>query len=197
MVGKENLMKRKNANDPEKEIKVTLKDGTNLTLVKFGKIDKELKVSLEGVKAEFEVPRYVYFSKSNYGFDKVAGVLAKYCRTCSFWFAISKLSPDGTWADIYNKEDVHFDGIRFRSGCNSCYERLKVEKSEKDETKKLAPKADISVQSSKSSLKKVSVFMLPEHRKYLRKLAIDQGTTTGNVLAEIIAQDKERQKFDR
>lgn len=190
-------MKKENAKAQKKEIQVVLKDGTNLVLVTFGKNDKELKVPSRSGNEDVDVPRYVYFSKSNYGYDKESGTLAKLCRKCDTWFAISKLTAEGSWVEIYNKDEVYFDETRFRSACNACHDSDQSGKADQHAIVKTKPDKKIHghKESSNSDLGKKSIYISEEDHKFIRLLSVIDGVTIPKVFAIIIEKERKERNL--
>lgn len=191
---------RNNVNGLRKEIKVTLKDGTNLVLAAFGRSEKDIRVPMSsevwGVEKEVEVPHYMYNGRSNYGFDRETGILAKRCTTCGNWFAIAKLASDGTWDDIYSEAEVHFDGTKIRSDCNACYlsRNPRIEKNSLEKTK-LSKKSLSVKKNSNSGLKKVSIHISAEDYQFIRLLKVIDCVSIADVFSEMITKERKERNI--
>ncbi len=177
------------------QIQAKLKDGTELNLLKFGRHDKDITLLMkDGTHVEF--PDYTNYSRSSFGFDIDTGILAKQCCTCEHWFVISKFSQEGEWVDIADSE-VHFDSTRFRSDCNSCYERRKSEKGAKGPTQDISSKSDSPAKrknSPRPGAEKTSVNLTEDERYYLRLIAALDNVKVEYVLARMI--ERERKERD-
>ncbi len=174
-----------------KALIVTLKDGTELNVWTFGRHDKDVTLKMED-ETRVDFPTYTDYSRSSFGYDVDAGILAKKCCNCHVWFPIARLLPDGSWDDIHCQENVHYDQTRFRSYCNSCYKK-KAENKETLGYKKNASKSDSlhkDENTSGSKLIKTTYNISEDDKQFLKILAAIEKVKAEVVLARLISRER-------